>query len=90
VSVETYSVVAVERTIYDFVIGKVLVDDDVTLVRTTPLFEGLLDSLGALQIASFLEESFSLRVIDGDLGPENFETIERLAAYVMRKTAYSR
>lgn len=51
------------------------------------LTEGLLDSAGIMQTVSFLEESFSLEIEDADLIPENFQTIDAMAAFVARKTA---
>jgi acyl carrier protein len=46
---------------------------------------GLLDSLGLLRLIQFLEEEFHIRVGDGDVGEENFGTLERLVAFVARK-----
>lgn len=50
-------------------------------------FGGLLDSLGLLRLIQFLEERFQIRVGDGDVGEENFGTLEHLAAFVVRKLA---
>ena len=35
---------------------------------------------------TFIEEKFSINVVDDDLVPENFQTIDRIAAFVQRKT----
>jgi acyl carrier protein len=51
-----------------------------------PLLEsGILDSLGVLDVVAFLEAEFSIVAADDDLSPENFQTIERIAAYVRSK-----
>jgi acyl carrier protein len=49
------------------------------------LEEGIVDSLGILDLVSFLETEFAIVVSDEELLPENFQTIERLAAFVQRK-----
>jgi acyl carrier protein len=49
------------------------------------LGSGLIDSLGIMQLASFVESQFSVRVPDTDLIPDNFDSVTRLAAYVERK-----
>jgi len=49
------------------------------------LGEGIIDSLGVLDIVGYLENQFQIAVGDDDLSPENFETIGRLAAFVERK-----
>ncbi len=51
------------------------------------LGQGIIDSLGVLDIVGYLETQFRIAVSDDDLSPENFETIERLTAFVERKLA---
>ena len=54
----------------------------------TPLLEsGAIDSLGILELTSFLGERFGITIDDGDFDPENFETPSRLIAMVARKCA---
>ena len=45
---------------------------------------GLIDSLGLLRLIQFLEETYGIHVGDGDVGEENFGTLERLVAFVER------
>ena len=49
------------------------------------LESGILDSLGILDLVSSLEQQFSMSVGDDELVPENFQSIDRLAAFVQRK-----
>lgn len=51
------------------------------------LGRGLVDSLGVMQLVAFVESEFAIRVEDADLVPENFDSVERVAAYVERKRA---
>jgi acyl carrier protein len=51
-----------------------------------PLLEnGMVDSLGILEIVAFLESEFHLTVADDELVPENFHSIATLAALVQSK-----
>jgi acyl carrier protein len=50
------------------------------------LESGILDSQGVLEIVSFLEEELSVPVEDNDLLPENFQTIDRIVAFVQSKS----
>jgi len=53
-----------------------LADDD-------PLLEsGIVDSLGVLDIVSFIESEFGVMVADEDLVREHFGSIRRIAAYI--------
>jgi acyl carrier protein len=50
--------------------------------NTQLLEEKILDSLGMLELISFVEETFSIEVPDEDIIPDHFGTIEKLARYV--------
>jgi len=46
------------------------------------LTNGVLDSLGILDLVGFLESEFKIAVSDEDLLPENFESLNRLSTFV--------
>jgi len=49
------------------------------------LENGIIDSLGVLDLVSFMEEAFAIAILDDELLPENFQTIEQLTAFVEKK-----
>lgn len=51
--------------------------DDASLLQS-----GVVDSLGILEFAAFLEERFSLQLRDDDFTPENFDSIATIARFV--------
>ncbi len=51
------------------------------------LANGIIDSLGILQLVTFLEAEFSLSVPDSELLPENFDSVDKVTAFVERKLA---
>jgi acyl carrier protein len=56
-----------------------------------PLLEsGVLDSLGVLDLVSFVEQEYSVHVADDELTPENFQTIDRIAAFIESKSGAAR
>lgn len=46
---------------------------------------GIVDSIGILEIVTFVEQQFAVEVGDDDLQPENFGTIASIAAFVERR-----
>lgn len=50
------------------------------------LESGILDSLGVLSMVTYIETEFGITVLDEDLVPENFQTLEHIEAYVRRKS----
>jgi len=57
------------------------VADDAHLLET-----GIIDSLGILEIVSFVEQEFKISISDEDLVPENFRSIASLATFIVSKS----
>jgi acyl carrier protein len=51
------------------------------------LEEGIVDSTGVLELVMFVEQEFNIAVSDDEIVPENFDSVNRLATYIRRKTA---
>ena len=49
------------------------------------LGSGVLDSLGILEVVTFIEREFEITVSDEELLPENFNSISKLAAFVQNR-----
>ena len=49
------------------------------------LESGIIDSLGVLDLVSFLEKEFKITICEEDLLADNFETIARMTAFVQSK-----
>jgi len=62
-------------------------DEDGVKDDTSFLDEGIIDSTGVLELVSFLEEEFSIRVEDEELVPENLGSINNVVAYLTKKIA---
>jgi acyl carrier protein len=59
--------------------------DDVSFID-----EGIIDSVGVLELVAFLEETFGFRVEDEELVPENLDSVDKLVNYVDSKLAVSK
>ena len=49
------------------------------------LDEGVVDSTGTLEVVMFVEETFGITVGDNEIEPENFDSVNKLVAYIARK-----
>ncbi len=58
--------------------------DDMSLERAH-----IVDSVRALEMIVFIEETFSFIVENEDAVPDNFDTVNNIVAYVVRKTHVS-
>ena len=46
------------------------------------IVSGIVDSLGIIQLIDYLERTFSIRIKDEDMVPENFETVDCIDHYL--------
>jgi acyl carrier protein len=49
------------------------------------LDEGIIDSVGVMELVAFLEQDFGLSIADEDLIPENLDSVDNLVAYIGRQ-----
>ena len=57
-------------------------DDDDSFLQ-----EGIVDSVGVMDLVSFVEDNFNVEVDDQEIVPDNFDSINKLAQYVRSKQA---
>lgn len=50
------------------------------------LDNGIIDSTGVLELVSYIEEEFDMEVLDEELVPDNFDSLNKLVSYIESKT----
>ncbi len=48
--------------------------------------KGIIDSTGILELLEFIEETFSIRVEDKEVIPDNLDSLNKLKSFIKRKT----
>lgn len=78
---ETY-----RKQVREFLLSSFYVADASSLdIDTSLLDQGIIDSTGVLEVIGFIEETFGIMVEDTELLPENLDSIEGIAQYIIRK-----
>jgi acyl carrier protein len=49
------------------------------------LQEGIIDSLGVMELVEFVQKKFAIHLDQREVTPENFDSVAKLAAFVRRK-----
>jgi len=52
---------------------------------TSFLQAGVIDSLGVVELVTFTSRQFGIEVEQAEVTPQNFDSVERLAAFIRRK-----
>jgi acyl carrier protein len=72
----------IERDVRDFISENFILDGEDLSGDASLTRQGVLDSMGVLELIMFIEERFELKVPDEDTLPENFDSIDRIVAYL--------
>lgn len=68
----------------EFLTQQVVLDDQ-ELDDQTPLLNGLVDSVGLMELVSFIESEFEIPIDFSEVEPKNFRTVGDIARFVAGK-----
>ena len=80
-------VTAIEKQVKEYVIENFLLGEEDEEFSDSQSFleSGLIDSTGILELISFLEEEYEIEIEAEEMIPENLDSVERVAAFVLSK-----
>ena len=86
-AIESGQLSSVEERIRLFLADRFLFDPEARIDPKASLIgSGILDSTGAMELVMFIEEQFRFEVADNELIPDNLDSIDKVAAYIGRKS----
>jgi acyl carrier protein len=82
---------AIKEAVRRFVIDNLLFGDPQFNLEDHMSFleGGVIDSIGVMELATFVSTRFGLELEPGEITPDNFDSVQRLAEFVVRKKAAS-
>ncbi len=76
----------IREEIKRFIVDNFLFGDNEGLDESASFLEsGIIDSTGILELVTFLEETYQIRVEDEELVPENLGSLDAVTRYLKRK-----
>lgn len=77
----------ISRQIREFVAQNLLFSDGPFAYGDEASFlnEGIIDSMGILELVTFVEKTFGISVQDQEIVPDNFDSVRRLSSYITSK-----
>lgn len=80
-----------KQMIRRFITGNFLFTDDASAVAddASLIRDGIVDSMGILELIEFLEEGAGIQIAPEEMVPANFDSIDRIAGFVESKTLAS-
>lgn len=80
----------IRQQIHDHVVSTFLFDSGDIADDASLLDEGVVDSMGVLGLVLFVEEQFGIAVAEREVVPDNFDSIDALAAFVQGRLDWAR
>ena len=79
---------SIEKRIRAYIAENILFSDNGYTYSdgTSFLEEGIVDSMGIMELVMFVDEGFGITVEDEDVIPDNFDSVSKLAAYIRHKS----
>lgn len=76
----------IQKTVREFIQKNFIFDPATVLVDSESLLgSGVIDSTGVLELIGYLEETYHVTFADSELTGENFDTIEKITAFLQKK-----
>ncbi|MCG2711632.1 MAG: acyl carrier protein [Candidatus Omnitrophica bacterium] len=81
----------VKGKVKDFIVNNFLMGAGQEKIQddTSFLEEGIIDSTGILELVEFIQDTFSIKVEDEELVPDNLDSINNIEKFVKSKTINS-
>lgn len=72
----------IEREVRGFIRDNFIVDVEGLDGESSLTLSGVIDSMGVLELVTFIEERYEVEISDQDTVPENLDTIDRIVRFV--------
>ena len=77
---------SINKELRQFLVENFLFGRDSSFSNEDSFIEmGLLDSTGVLELIAFLEKRYGIKLEDGEIVPENLDSIRRISTFVTQK-----
>lgn len=77
--------IGIEHT-RDFIVDNFLYGDGDKLAHETSfMVEGIIDSTGILELITFLETTYQIKIADDEIIPENMDSLENIQKFLSSK-----
>jgi len=78
---------SVLKEVREYIVENFLIDEGEETIGDEDSFleSGLIDSTGILEVITYLEEHYGIKVADDEMTPENLDSLANVATFVLAK-----
>jgi acyl carrier protein len=77
----------IKTQVRQYILNNFLMGGDPERITDSVSFieKGIIDSTGVLELVSFIQETYGIRIEDAEMVPENLDSLEKIEKYVDSK-----
>jgi acyl carrier protein len=76
----------IEKAVREFIIRTFIFEDDGNLMADASFLDnGIIDSTGVLELITFIEETYGIKLENHEVVPENLDSIKNITSFIERK-----
>ena len=77
----------IEETIKNFIISNFIIEQNAASIDNDRSFleSGIIDSTGILELVSFIEEQYRIKIEDEELIPDNLDSVNNVVRFINKK-----
>jgi acyl carrier protein len=77
---------SIKEKVKSFIVERTFVNHDKIQFDSLVFKDGYLDSMGFVSLLTFIEKEFKTKTVDADLVEENFESINAISDFIVKKS----
>lgn len=76
----------VEKKLVAFICDNFMVESDEFNYEESLVDQGVIDSIGLVEISAFMEQEFGIKVAEEDMDRKNFGSVKKMVAFIIRQS----
>lgn len=74
----------IKRSLIDFIVNEFMVDESEIILDESLIDQGIIDSFGLVEISTFMENEFSIKITEEEMTRDNFGSVLKMVAFIER------
>lgn len=77
----------IENKLLEFICHNFMVEADEFSLEESLVDQGVIDSIGLVEISGFMEQAFGIKVGEKDMSRENFGSVKKMVSFIIRMSS---
>ena len=75
----------IQKKLIDFICDAFMVEEDEIILDESLVDQGIIDSIGLIELSSFLASTWGIQVEEKEMTKDNFGSVKKIIAFIQEK-----